>query len=155
LTGARAIRSPFSNLTRTTDAPSTHDGMERLMASFNAFAARYDVHRDVIHDVYVALDEIISNAVKYGGRGALGRMSLHLSIRDGSIQALFCDNGRPFNPLSVPRPRTDLPLDQRPIGGLSILFVKSLMDGATYERCSGWNRLTLTRSLQPKVVQDR
>ena len=53
------------------------------------------------------------------------------------------DDALPFNPLAAAPPRTDQALVDRPIGGLGILLVKRLMDGVTYRRRAGRNRLVM------------
>ena len=45
-------------------------------------------------------------------------------------------------------PDTTLPLEERPIGGLGVFLVQSLMTSARYERIEDRNRITLTRSLE-------
>jgi serine/threonine-protein kinase RsbW/sigma-B regulation protein RsbU (phosphoserine phosphatase) len=42
---------------------------------------------------------------------------------------------------------TELPLDERPIGGLGVHLVKKLMDATRYERRDGQNVLTMELAL--------
>ena len=124
--------------------------MRRLMRSFDAFADARILPAAVRHDMYVALDEIISNAVKYGGRGARGRMSLGLSADEGSVRATFSDDGVAFNPLTAPEPDVNVPLEDRPIGGLGIFLVTHLLDEMKYERENGRNRIEMVKRIAPR-----
>jgi anti-sigma regulatory factor (Ser/Thr protein kinase) len=44
-------------------------------------------------------------------------------------------------------PDFDLPADQRPVGGLGLLILRSLVDEARYRRQDGRNHLALVRHL--------
>ena len=55
------------------------------------------------------------------------------------------DDGHPFNPLEAPEPKTDLPIEDRPIGGLGIHLLRELSDGMTYERRNGRNQVTIVK----------
>ena len=97
--------------------------------------------------MFVALDEIVSNAVKHARPDNAGRMRLDLAMRGGLLAATFQDDGPAFNPLTMPRPRIDQPLHERPIGGLGLLLVGELMDAVRYARHGDWNRVVLKRKL--------
>jgi anti-sigma regulatory factor (Ser/Thr protein kinase) len=149
----RTVRSRSSGVppgSSVVDSPATPAGMRRLMRSFDAFAEARILPAGVRHDMYVALDEIISNAVKYGGRGARGRMSLGLSVDEDSVRATFSDDGVAFNPLTAPEPDVKVSLEDRQIGGLGIFLVTHLMDEMKYERENGRNCIELVKRLAPR-----
>ncbi len=50
-------------------------------------------------------------------------------------------------PLEKETPDTDLPLEERQIGGLGIHLVRNLMDKVTYQRRIDKNRLTLVKNI--------
>jgi len=58
-----------------------------------------------------------------------------------SIQV--ADDGVAFNPLLAPEPDLDLAIDQRPVGGLGIHLMRTMMDDLEYKRVNGQNLLTL------------
>jgi hypothetical protein len=67
------------------------------------------------------------------------------------------DDGRPFNPLELTPPDTNLPVEDRPIGGLGIHLLRKLSDRMEYARIEGKNRLTLweaIRRLGPQLKCD-
>jgi serine/threonine-protein kinase RsbW len=120
--------------------------MRRLVAVFNDFAETRNLPATPRHDLYVALDEILSNMVKHRRRNR-GRLWLDLSLDEGALRATVRDNSEPFNPLEQPLPATDQPLLERPIGGLGILLVTELMDEVAYERQGGRNCVRLKKQL--------
>ena len=124
-------------------APATTVGLKRLTKAFERFATEHKVAAAPRHDMQLALDEILSNAVKHGRRG--GRITLELSVSRGVLQATICDDAAAYNPLKAARPRTDQPLHERPIGGLGILLVTTLMHSVRYRRERRRNCLTLRR----------
>jgi len=58
------------------------------------------------------------------------------------------DKGKPFNPLLLPEVDTAKGIEDRPIGGLGIHFVKKLTESQHYEYKEGKNVLTLTKELR-------
>ena len=143
--GARRPRPrlPAAPLT----VPATPAGMQRLMRAFETFATAHRIDGVARHDMHVALDEMISNVVKYGGRGAAGRMSLELAIKRRVLTATIADNGVAFNPLKAPVPDLTADLEDRRIGGLGIVLVRRLMNGMRYARRGDRNCLVLTKLL--------
>ena len=75
------------------------------------------------------------------------RITLRLSLRTGELAAEVEDDGRPFNPLDAPPPDLTQPLEDRPIGGLGVHFLRTLMDGVEYRREQGRNRLVMKKNL--------
>ena len=129
------------------EAPATAAGMLRLMRAFETFADAEHVTDPARHDMYVALDEIISNAVKYGGRGPRGRITLALRIRGDGLRVIFTDDGIAFNPLEVQAPDINVDLSERQIGGLGIFLVRHLMDEMKYTRRNGRNCVVMVKKI--------
>ena len=58
----------------------------------------------------------------------------------------IADDGRPFNPLEdTPTADTTSPMDERPIGGLGVHLVRTLMSDVRYRRENDRNRLTMVK----------
>ena len=61
----------------------------------------------------------------------------------------FLDQGAPFDPLAEERPdTTSLPTRERPMGGLGLYLVRSLVDEITYARRDGRNVLTVRKKIE-------
>lgn len=130
------------------ELPNTAASLESLHEELERFVERHPVLAPVHGDLRVSLDEVVTNVVRYGYTDDRPhRIVVELALHDQAVEAVVVDDGRPFNPLEAPEPRTDGPLAERPIGGLGIHFVRQLMDELDYRREDGRNRLTLRKRL--------
>ena len=69
-------------------------------------------------------------------------------ISDGqNLTFIICDSGIPFDPTRKAEIDTNIPLEERPIGGLGIHLVRQIMDTIQYERIDDKNRLTLIKKI--------
>ena len=96
----------------------------------------------------LALDEIISNVIEHGYEDTLEH-EIPITVRfEGDLLTIEIeDDGRPFNPVAEPLPDVDLPLEERPIGGLGILILRSMADGHEYRRERGRNILRIEKRI--------
>jgi serine/threonine-protein kinase RsbW len=109
-----------------------------------------DVSESAVADMSVALDEILSNIVKYAySDGRVHFIDVRLTLSDEALVAEVSDDGRPFDPLSIGPPEQTGPLSARRVGGLGIHFVRNLMSEVTYARVMDRNRVVLTKRLDP------
>jgi anti-sigma regulatory factor (Ser/Thr protein kinase) len=100
--------------------------------------------------VTLALDELFTNVISYGyDGGAKGDRDIvvELGVKDGELTVALEDDGRAFDPTSMPPPDIDADLEDRAIGGLGIHFVRNFMDSVDYNRTNGYNRLMMRKSL--------
>ena len=134
---------------QTVVVSGSREGIRRVVSHFEAFSAAHGLSVDTTWPLLVALDEVLSNVLRhgYGGREGEGRIEVAFSLRDGVIELTIADDAAPFNPLAVAAPDTTPLAEDRPLGGLGILFVKKLMDDVAYERREGRNRLTCRKKV--------
>ena len=86
----------------------------------------------VLNAFQVALDDVLTNIIDYSAPNApVSTIRAHVSVMPDGLQVTVEDDGIAFDPLSAAEPNLDLDLDDRPIGGLGIHLVKTLMDGPT------------------------
>jgi sigma-B regulation protein RsbU (phosphoserine phosphatase) len=120
--------------------------LSRLGEAIEQFAGRHGLPQQAVYAVNLALDELVTNIISYGyADAAEHQIVLWLSFRNGQLRAEIEDDGKPFNPLEAPKPDLSKPLDERPIGGLGIHLLTTMMDGVEYRRQEGKNRLILTK----------
>jgi serine/threonine-protein kinase RsbW len=128
---------------------SEHAELARLEAFVDAFAQASRLPEDERRRLLLILEELFTNVVEHGYApgSAAGRVSIALGLDDGRLLIDFVDDGRPFDPLTVAAPNLDVPGQDRPIGGLGVHIVRSLVDDASYRRARRRNRLQLARRI--------
>jgi anti-sigma regulatory factor (Ser/Thr protein kinase) len=121
----------------------------RLADLVERFAAEQGLSRDDLGNVNLVLDEIVSNVIRHGlAVESEGHVDVSLSVSDHELTIEVTDNGIAFDPLAAPPPNLDLPIAERPIGGLGIHIVKVLSDTIAYRRERGRNHLRLTMRIK-------
>lgn len=125
---------------------TAEQALDLASGAFAELAARHAVAGKAASDVLVALDEILSNVRRHAaGLGRPVDVKVAFAVSPGRLRIEVSDDGAAFDPLALAPPATDAALEARPIGGLGVLFVKSLTDAQAYERTEGRNRLRLVK----------
>jgi anti-sigma regulatory factor (Ser/Thr protein kinase) len=105
----------------------------------------------VLVALQVALDEIVSNALRYAWPdGGVHHVHVRLAITAAGVEATavemtVTDDGLAFDPRQAPAPAPIPPGQQRRPGGVGIHMVRQLVDSFDYQRVDGRNRTTLTK----------
>lgn len=121
-----------------------HDQLELIPAAVEEFAERDNWPPDLVFKLNLVLEELGVNIVNYSG--ATGDIEISLASDSERVTVEISDNGRPFNPLlDQDTPDVSAPLGDRPIGGLGIHLVRSMMDEMRYSREDGKNKLAITK----------
>lgn len=123
--------------------------LTRLLRFTEEFSTTHGISKEDLIDVDVILEEMVTNVFKYGGIPLEAEACLiQMRLRGASMEIMIEDKGKPFNPLLLPEVDTAKGIEDRPIGGLGIHFVKKLTDSQHYEYKEGKNILTLTKELR-------
>ncbi len=98
-----------------------------------------------VMNLNLSLDELITNIVSYGYRDSdEHEIRVTMTEQSGSLVVVLEDDGMAFDPFTdAPEPDLEAGVEERPIGGLGVYLVKTLMDEVAYERLDGRNRITL------------
>ena len=125
------------------------DEMERLASAVEDFGRDDDWPADLTFQVNLALEELWLNVVNHGHTGGFHEVEIELTSEAEAVTIEITDDGRPFDPLQdAPNPSVNAPVDDRPIGGLGVYLVRTMMDEMEYKREEGKNRLTLVKRRQ-------
>ena len=117
----------------------------RLAQLVERFAADHHLPDDVLTNVNLVLDEVVSNVVKYGRAPAEGvAADVSLTLAGDRLTIQVSDSGIAFNPLDARPPNLDLPIMDRPVGGLGIHIVRTLAEDLNYRRENNRNHLSLS-----------
>lgn len=116
-----------------------------------AFCEQLGLPQKMIFKIVLVLDELITNIINYGYEMPdCYQIDVSLRCAEGGLELVVADNARAFNPLcDAAEPELHLPLEERsrPIGGMGVHLVKSIMDSVSYQRVGCKNVLTLKKSL--------
>src|SRR5205823_988058 len=122
--------------------------VERLVALAERFGDEHHLSADDVMAVNLALDEVVLNIIRHGyDDAAEHEIHVTLAVEDSMLEISVEDDGRAFNPLEAPPPDLDLPLEDRPVGGLGIHIVRSVMDTVDYQRSGDRNVLTMRKAI--------
>ena len=113
------------------------------------FGRQHGIPENVLHDLNLALGEILTNIISYGYTDSgEHEITVRLSIEPGEMRVDVEDDGQPFNPLEAPEADTTNPLEERAVGGLGVHLVRKLTDGLEYQRHEGKNSLVMKKQLR-------
>src|SRR5262245_42372933 len=121
----------------------------RLSRLVEAFAEAQRIAPEAVFSMNLALDEVVTNVIRYAhdDDGRQHAIVVRLALEQNMPTAQVEDDGRAFNPLEAPAPDTGAGIDERPIGGLGIHLMRSVMSSVEYRREDGRNVLTMKKKL--------
>lgn len=123
---------------------------ESAVRGLEEFCREQRVPRAVLSAADLALEEHLTNVLSHGYEpSAPHRIVVALKIDRDSLCVDVEDNGKPFDPLTIPPVDTSLPLADKPIGGLGVHLMRQSMDELSYARESGKNVLRMRKRIDP------
>ena len=128
--------------------PDAED-LENVFAAVEEFAERAEWPMNLVFQVKLILEEMALNVINYGGVEDHEPIDIKLKTENDTVTIEIKDVGQPFDPIhDAPSPDLTLALEDRPIGGLGLYLVRTMVDEMHYEWHDGHNHLTLiTRRL--------
>jgi sigma-B regulation protein RsbU (phosphoserine phosphatase) len=116
----------------------------RARVWLEGWCASQGVGAEALHDLDLALEEVVANVVHHGyGSARGGRMGLRLALAGDVVRLEIRDRAAAFNPLHAEGPA---PRSAEGGGGLGVHLVRRIMDRVEYARENGENLLVLERS---------
>jgi len=124
--------------------PAHIDSLQTLLAFVGSFLESQGVGQERLHEIELAMEEILVNIFNYAYPDRLGEVEITCGLDDsGGLQVEVSDRGIPFNSLSRRNPDLQADIAGRNIGGLGVFFVKQLIPAIRYRWEEGRNILTL------------
>ncbi|GAK55463.1 putative anti-sigma regulatory factor, serine/threonine protein kinase [Candidatus Vecturithrix granuli] len=123
--------------------PGTLDSLELIRKYVKEAAEKAGLQKKSTYRLCLAVDEIAANSVIHGYEeaGLQGALKVHAELDDASLKIILEDEGHAFDPRHAPPPdHKDLPIEERPIGGLGVYLTLKGVDEFQYERKGKWNR---------------
>jgi serine/threonine-protein kinase RsbW len=115
----------------------------RLRALAKDFCSRMNVEADLSCRLLVVLEELFTNTIKHGYRGADGSIRIELKQIPGYISITYEDAAPPFDPLKAVLVDPSITVNKGKIGGMGLLLVRKMADSLTYERRGECNRTAI------------
>jgi serine/threonine-protein kinase RsbW len=130
----------------TITLPAKLDSLYESMSFVSSCAREQGFSDERISEIELAIEEVLVNIFNYAYRdsGLDGNVEITCKLADTqSFVIEIADSGIPFDIFSAREPDVTADIDERPIGGLGVFFVKRLMDDVQYRRDAEKNILTL------------
>ena len=90
----------------------------------------------------LAVEEAVANIINHGQATII---NLQAKTDDSQLVLTIDDDGQPFNPTADSATDFSVPADERPPGGLGIMFLHQMTDGLEYQRLDGHNVLKIKK----------
>lgn len=126
--------------------PGKYDSLAKIAELVQVATREFGLDSCDAYGVETAVDEACSNIIEhaYGGEN-IGDIELSYEITADSLIITLRDKGKRFKPQKIQKPKTNLPLKQRPEHGLGLYFIHQWMDEVHYDYREGYNVLTLIK----------
>jgi serine/threonine-protein kinase RsbW len=128
----------------------TFPGQFNSLAAIGEFVTRaaetVGLDARATYAVQMAVDEACTNIIEYayGGEGR-GDIECTCHTNDDGLTIILRDQGRPFDPESIPEPARNADIQECKIGGLGLYFMRQLMDQVHFEFTDSGNTLTMVK----------
>ena len=127
---------------------SAAEDKARLTEALENYAQTHQLPPPAVQAIDLALEEHLTNIFNYGFEpGCRPEVVVSLDQAEADFVVEVSDNGKAFNPLDHPESNVNLPLADRPIGGLGIHLIRKFVDQLAYRRADGRNILTIRKRL--------
>lgn len=118
----------------------------QLTDKIDEFCSEANIPSDVAYACHLSVEELVTNIRMHGfGEENDEKITIELNREGRSVMITVIDTAPAFNPLDAEEPELDIGIEERPIGGLGIFFVRSVMDSIEYERKGKMNIITMQK----------
>ena len=125
--------------------------LARVGASVDEFCSNLAIPAAYAFKLNIALEELLTTTISYGYDDDRGhQIAIDIAREGDTLVTQISDDARPYDPLKAPPPDLDSAIEDRPIGGLGVHLVKTLMDDVRYVYRDGRNHVTLRKKIGPE-----
>lgn len=122
------------------------DALDRINDAIESISRQEEWPPDLLFTINLVIEELGLNIINHAYSGDTGEFEIIITSEDQALTVELIDSGPPFNMLTdAPVPDVEASMDERPIGGLGIHLVKTMMDELDYRRERDQNHLTLVK----------
>ena len=139
--------SHLSPLTSHLSMSSSMDDIGALEPFISQAAQQAGLEDRETKRLRLAVEETVANVINHGQATAI---TLQASVEDNQLVLTIDDDGQPFDPTAESTTDFSVPADQRPPGGLGIMYLHKMTDGLDYQRVDGHNILKILKTIHKK-----
>ena len=133
---------------KTVQITNQRDQVDTVRKFFDDYSKENKLTEKTVHDIQMALDELLTNIVNYGYEDSdEHKIDVRFGINDDAVRVEIIDDSKPYNILEQDNPDISLSVEDKPIGGLGIFLIKKLMSNVDYYTKEGKNHLVMTKEL--------
>ena len=119
-----------------------------MSAFLEEISSELNLSMENTFNINLAIEEAVTNIILYAyPQGEEHDFTLSADYAENQITFRLIDSGKEFDPTVRPDVDVTLPLEERPIGGLGIFFMRQIMKTVEYQRVDGKNILTMVKIL--------
>jgi serine/threonine-protein kinase RsbW len=128
------------------NVPGRFDRLEQISKFIEQAGLAAGLDDTAICRCQLAVDEACTNIIEhaYEGEGR-GNIEIECEPGPGELTITLADQGKPFDPNSVPEPQLDAELEAMQVGGLGLYFMRQVMDAVEFSYQDGSNKLVLVK----------
>jgi anti-sigma regulatory factor (Ser/Thr protein kinase) len=123
--------------------PADSGNFSKLSDWLSGILRGYQCPEEISNQIMLVNEEIFINIASYAYPITSGVVTARIGKKENMIALQYEDDGIPFNPLEMPTPEINIPLEERKIGGLGIILVRKMMDKVKYKCVNNKNKLIL------------
>ncbi len=133
---------------KTVQITNQRDQVDTVRKFFDDYSKENKLTEKTVHDIQMALDELLTNIVNYGYEDSdEHKIDVRFGINDDAVRVEIIDDSKPYNILEQENPDISLSVEDKPIGGLGIFLIKKLMSNVDYYTEEGKNHLVMIKEL--------
>ena len=134
---------------KTVRITNQRDQIDTVRKFFDDYSKDNKLTEKTVHDIQMALDELLTNIVNYGYEDTdEHQIDIHFGVNDDAVKVEIVDDSKPYNILERDDPDISLSMEDKPIGGLGVFLIKKLMSSVDYYTKEGKNHLVMTKELE-------
>jgi serine/threonine-protein kinase RsbW len=136
--------------------PATLDSLGTIADYVMAAAASAGLDRRASYRLRLAVDEIATNIIVHGYANAehQGMLEFRADIDDKALTIVIDDTGVTYDPRQAPIPDINLPIEQRPVGGLGVYLAMRSVDEFLYEQLGDRSRTIFKMHLPSSSLEE-
>ena len=138
--------SSVDNGCRTVVLKNCIDEIGRMTSFVEDISQEWNLSMENTFSINLALEEAVTNVIMYAyPKEEEHELTLEAERVDNRLVFRLIDTGKEFDPTLRPDPDLNLPLEERPIGGLGIFLIRNVMQTVEYTREDDRNILTMIK----------